>query len=148
MKIGHSLSFFTFLWFLASPLASSAQDAVRIHEVIRIGWISALTGPVSKYAAHQAAILAVDDIIAAAGISGRTLELIMEDGMCNGASTATAAQKLINIDHVKYILGGHCSAETLTLAPIAERPRVMYSETGTATKTATATGRNQWLLQT
>ncbi len=81
-------------------------------DTFRIGWISSLTGPVAKYGTHEAAELALADINASGGVLGRPLELIMEDGRCEGTPSASAAQKLIQIDRVKYILGGHCTTET------------------------------------
>ncbi len=41
------------------------------------------------------------------------IELIVEDGKCAGKDATAAAQKLVNVDQVKVILGGVCSAETL-----------------------------------
>ncbi len=55
----------------------------------------------------------------------RKLEVIYEDSKCSGKDAATAAQKLINIDKVKIILGGGCSAETLGAAPLAEANKVI-----------------------
>ena len=101
----------------AAPTASDAT--------FRIGWISPMTGPASKYSAHQSAELAVEDVNAEGGILGRRLELIMEDGKCDGMATSSAATKLINVDKARYILGGHCSTETLVLAPLAERAKVL-----------------------
>ena len=104
---------------------AESMPAVSQSESIRVGWISALTGPVAKYGAREAGEMAVRDINAAGGIRGKKLELIMEDGRCEGAPSALAAHKLIHVDRVKYILGGHCSTESLTVAPIAERARVI-----------------------
>lgn len=107
----------------------------------RVGWISALTGPVSKYAAHESAILAVEDINREGGVLGRPLELIMEDGRCHGPTTVTAAKKLIEIDKVDFILGGHCSTETVTLAPLAERHGVVVVASITSSPAVTHAGK-------
>lgn len=114
-----------FLVLFRGVINTSNPEVRKEPDPFRIGWISALSGPVSKYGSHQAAEIAVADINAAGGILGRPLELVMEDGRCEGPAAASAAQKLIQADRVKFILGGHCSTETLTVAPIAERNKVL-----------------------
>jgi branched-chain amino acid transport system substrate-binding protein len=92
---------------------------------IRIGWISDLTGQASKYGSIEAARIAVDEINSAGGIKGRMIELIEEDGKCEATTALNAARKLIDVNKVDYILGGHCSTETITIAPVAEKKRVI-----------------------
>ena len=41
-------------------------------------------------------------------------------GSAKGATAATAASKLTEVDGLKYILGGHCSTESLSILPIVE----------------------------
>jgi len=69
--------------------------------------------------------LAVEEINSSGGINGANLRVIYEDGQCDGKQAVTAGNKLINIDQVKYILGGQCSSETLAVAPIAEASKVV-----------------------
>jgi len=95
------------------------------NEPIKIGWVSALTGSVAKYGAYEAGMLAVQDINDKGGINGRKLELIVEDGKCSPIDAVTAVNKLINVDNVKVILGGHCTPESVTIAPIAEKNKVI-----------------------
>lgn len=94
-------------------------------EPIKIGWIGPITGPQAKYGAYQAALLALEEVNAAGGVNGRPVEVIFEDGMGDGKTAANAAHKLIFQDHVRYILGGHCTPETMPIAPIAERAKVI-----------------------
>ena len=60
----------------------------------------------------QAKQMAVDEINAAGGVNGRTLELIIEDEKCNGQDGITAYNKLTDVDGVKIILGTTCSGAT------------------------------------
>ncbi|MCC6953112.1 MAG: ABC transporter substrate-binding protein [Deltaproteobacteria bacterium] len=92
---------------------------------IRIGWIGALTGPVAKYGTHQAATLAVEDINAEGGIRGRKLTLVTEDGQCKGPAAVAALRKLVSSDRVRFILGGHCSPESLAIAPLLSNLNVL-----------------------
>ena len=109
---------------LALLLLLTARGVIA-EESIRIGWISPLTGPAAKYRVHESALIAVDEFNARGGINGQKVELIMEDAKCDGPAAALAAQKLISIDKVEIILGGHCSTETLAVAPIAQRSGVL-----------------------
>jgi len=96
-------------------------------ESIKIGYIGAFTGDMAAMGLgeQKAAMLAVDEINKAGGINGRPIEMIYEDSKCNAGVAASAANKLINVDGVKYILGGLCSSETLAIAPIAESSKVV-----------------------
>jgi len=97
------------------------------EEVIKIGAILPLTGNVASYgqSAKNAIELAVNEINSQGGIKGRLLQIIYEDGKCNGKEASTAAHKLIEVDKVKIILGGECSAEVLAEAPITEANKVI-----------------------
>lgn len=95
--------------------------------VIKIGFIGPLTGDATSFGETEknAVEMALAKINAIGGINSRKLEVIYEDGKCGGKDAATAIQKLINIDRVKIVLGGTCSAETLGAAPIAEQNKVI-----------------------
>ncbi len=110
------------------------------NEPIKIGFIGPLTGDAADYGivARDSINLAVDEINTAGGINnqrcggnqrclgaGRPLQIIWEDGKCNGREANTAAQKLISEDHVKIILFGGCSGEVLGAAPILEQNHVI-----------------------
>jgi branched-chain amino acid transport system substrate-binding protein len=96
-------------------------------ETIKIGFIAPLTGDGAIYgeSSRGGVQLAVDEINAEGGVNGKQLEVVYEDGKCEGKSGATAANKLINVDKVVVIVGTVCSAETLGAAPIAEASKVV-----------------------
>lgn len=108
---------------LALGLTACGQDG----STIRIGFIGPLTGDAASFGADtlNGARIAVDEVNAGGGVHGKKVELIAEDGKCNGADAAAAAQKLVNIDKVVAIIGGQCSSETLAAAPIAEAAKVV-----------------------
>jgi branched-chain amino acid transport system substrate-binding protein len=95
------------------------------REVIKIGLVSPLSGDASSYGESilNGAILALEEV----NKSSRdyVYQIIPEDGKCSGGPAASAIQKLINIDRVKYIVGGACSGETLAMAPIAEQNKIL-----------------------
>jgi len=104
------------------------------EEPIKIGVIAPLTGDGAIIGeAHQKATnLALEEINDAGGIDGQKIKLIYEDGKCNGKDAASAAQKLINVDGVKIIIGGLCSSESLAAAPIADQNKVLLYSPGSS----------------
>jgi branched-chain amino acid transport system substrate-binding protein len=94
---------------------------------IKIGFIGPLTGDAATYGQpfQQTVQLAVEQINTVGGISGRQVEVIYEDGKCNGKDAASATQKLVNVDHVQAIIGGFCSGETIPSVPIAAQGKVL-----------------------
>lgn len=108
----------------APSLPTVPNQPAGLSDVITIGAILPLTGDVATVGLpmQKAAELAVERINAG---SGRKVKVIYEDGKCSGQDAATAAQKLINVDQVKAIIGGACSGETLGFAPIANEKKVI-----------------------
>ena len=91
----------------------------------KIGWIGSLSGPMVKFGAGQAAQLAVEDINHSGGIHGLPLELIQEDTQGKGQNAVSAFKKLLTVDKVRFILGGHSSPETLPIAPLSRNENVL-----------------------
>lgn len=96
-------------------------------EVINIGFIGPLTGdiPVIGEGKRLMVELAAEEINSEGGIDGKRVNVIYEDAYCKSKGGTDAANKLINVDRVNYILGGSCSPETLAAAPIAEENHVI-----------------------
>lgn len=95
--------------------------------VLTIGLVAPLSGDAAAYGEpiRDAVAIAVDEINAHGGVSGREVKMIYEDGKCNGKDAVTAAQKLVSVDRVRLIIGGACSGETLAIAPITEAAKVI-----------------------
>jgi len=113
--------------FLAGCQISRQLGYSDKREVVKLGFIGPLTGEGASYGADQknATLLAVEEINSNGYIPGKRLEVVIEDGQCSGKGGATAAQKLINVDKVKMIVGFACSDETLAAAPIAQAAEVI-----------------------
>ncbi|MCX6719270.1 MAG: ABC transporter substrate-binding protein, partial [Candidatus Taylorbacteria bacterium] len=107
-------------------IAVSRSGSVSNSGPIKIGWIGPLTGDASAVGqnAKAATEIAVDEINGAGGINGRTIDMIYEDGKCNGKDSTSAAQKLLNIDKVVMLYGGACSGETIAAASLAENAKI------------------------
>ncbi|MCX6712460.1 MAG: ABC transporter substrate-binding protein [Candidatus Vogelbacteria bacterium] len=111
----------TGVWYYGAKPATQTEAGS-----IKVGFIGPLTGSAAAWGIEKKNTLEIakDEINKAGGINGRQLEIVYEDGKCDGKESATAAQKLINIDKVK-ILTTSCSSETLAVAPIAESNKVL-----------------------
>ncbi|PIN75339.1 hypothetical protein COV18_04080 [Candidatus Woesearchaeota archaeon CG10_big_fil_rev_8_21_14_0_10_37_12] len=122
-------------------LAACVQE--QTIDTIKIGYIGPLTGTGSPYgiAELNAARLAVGDSNSDGGINGKQVELVAEDGKCEGAAATTAANKLISVDKVNYILGGHCSTESLSIVPITEANHVFLMAGATGANDFTNSGK-------
>jgi len=94
---------------------------------IKIGFIGPLTGEAAIYGTSpkKGADLAIEEINAKGGINGKKLELIVEDSKCDPKEAVNAINKLVNVDKIKFIIGGMCSSETLAAAPTAESSKVI-----------------------
>jgi len=101
---------------------------------IKIGAILPLTGDAAAYgeAARNVLQLAAEEINQNGGINGQNLELIIEDGKCNGKDAASAMQKLANVDKTKFVIGGFCSGESLAAVPVATESKVVLLSPGSS----------------
>lgn len=93
-----------------------------------VGIITPLTGEVAidGELTKQGIDLAVAEVNAAGGISGRPIEVRLEDGACDPAATASAAQKLLTADKVIALEGAFCSSGTAAAMPLATRAQVPF----------------------
>jgi len=97
------------------------------RESIKLGAIFALTssGAFWGESERNAAMLAVAEINAAGGVNGRPVELLIEDNATDLKKTATAAQKLINIDKVQAVTGPQWVEFSVVAAPIFQANQVV-----------------------
>ena len=68
------------------------------------------------------------------------MELIFEDGRGDGRASVNAALKLINEDKVQFLIGGHCSPESIPIAPIAARSGILMLAAITSSPKLTGAG--------
>ena len=108
-------------------LIGCESDEDAAGETFKIGVMESVTGPGETYGtvAVQAKQMAADEINAAGGINGKTIELIVEDSKCGAQDAITAFKKLTEVDGVKIILGTSCSGAMLGAAPLAEEAGVV-----------------------
>ncbi|MDD5163164.1 MAG: ABC transporter substrate-binding protein [Candidatus ainarchaeum sp.] len=130
------IAIFALLIFLIIFLFGCTQP--ENSQKIKIGFIGPLSGGPALWGQGSLNMinLAVGEINSQGGINGKTLELIAEDGKCSSEGAVSAAQKLIDIDGVKFIFGGHCSPETVAIVPIIDKAKVFLLAGVTSTDDA------------
>ena len=110
-------------------------------EDIKIGVLITQTGglgPIGEGMANGAKLAARE--INKEGISGRNVTLIIEDTGTNPAKAAEAAKKLIEVDNVQVIIGGVASSETLAVAPMADKSKVVLISPSSTAPSVTDAG--------
>ena len=125
-----------------NQIQGAAVNEQNFNGSYKIGVMLALTGDAATYGLpeQQAIKIAADEINSKGGINGKKIEIIYEDGKCNPKDGNAAAQKLINVDKVKVIIGGSCSGETLGAAPIAEANKVILISPSSTSPDITKSG--------
>ena len=121
---------------LAPNFALSAKDP---HIVI--GVVFPMTGPIATFGQESVngIKLALKKINKTA-IHGQKIEIIVEDTKGEPTETASAARKLISVDHVMAILGDVASSNTLAAAPIAQSEKVPMLTPASTNEAVTKTG--------
>lgn len=109
---------------------------------IKIGAILPLTGDAAKYgeAAKRGIELAIKEINAIGGISGKKIRIMYEDDQANPNLGVSAFYNLITRERVSVILGPLPSSVTLAVAPIAEKNRIVLLSPASSTPAITEAG--------
>jgi len=99
---------------------ATTQEAPKEVMTVKLGSILPMSGDASAYGIEMKRALdyRMNEVNAEAEKNGYKIELIIEDGKCDGSSAVNAFQKLTDVDGVKFILGGGCSSESLGIAPL------------------------------
>jgi branched-chain amino acid transport system substrate-binding protein len=94
---------------------------------LKIGVLSPLSGPVPSFglSVKEGTLLAIGEWNAKGGLLGQQITPIIEDGQCDATASTNAANKLINQDKVKFILGEVCSGATIPVTEIAGPAKVL-----------------------
>ena len=90
---------------------------------IKVGVLHSLTGTMafSERSLVEATHMAIDEINAAGGVLGRSIEAVVADGASNPVLFAQEAERLITEEHVSTIFGCWTSACRRTVRPVIER---------------------------
>jgi branched-chain amino acid transport system substrate-binding protein len=139
---------------LAIALSSGASNAAPAQEELRIGAIGPLSGGGTAWglAVQRGAEMAIDEVNRADGlkIGDKTYRprLIMYDDQYTAAGGRTAAERLINLDGVKYIIGPIGSPSALAVVPITTDAKVIVLSNGFAAEILKNAGGSPYNFRT
>jgi branched-chain amino acid transport system substrate-binding protein len=117
-----------FVFFLALSLATGSAHA---QKVIKIGSLGAMTGPAALWGLGMTncAQMWADEVTAKGGLEVKgekyKVEIIAEDDKYDAARAVSGAEKLVNRDKVKYIIGTNGTHTTLAALTITNPAKVM-----------------------
>lgn len=96
-------------------------------EPIKVAILAPLSGQVPTFGAstRDGALLAIDEWNARGGVLGRQIEAVVEDSQCSADPAVNAANKVIDQDGVKFIIGEVCSGASIPVSEIAEERGVL-----------------------
>jgi branched-chain amino acid transport system substrate-binding protein len=96
-------------------------------DTIKIGILAPLSGPVPTFGVmtRDGALLAIEEWNAKGGLLGKKLAAVVEDSQCTPDPAVNAANKLIDQDKVKYLVGEVCSKASIPVSEIANSKKVI-----------------------
>jgi len=94
---------------------------------VKLGLLFPMTGPVPTYgqSSKEGAELAINEWNDKGGVLGNEIEWVLEDGGCDGATATDAANKLIDQDGVKFIVGEVCSSASIPVSEITNPKQIL-----------------------
>ena len=99
----------------------------KASEAVKVGLLFPMTGPVPTYgqSSKEGAELALNEWNAKGGLLGKQIAWVLGDGGCDGVTATDAANKLIDQDKVKFIVGEVCSSASIPVSEIANPKKVI-----------------------
>jgi len=96
-------------------------------KVIKVAILAPLSGPVPTFgvSTRDGALLAIEEWNAKGGVLKKKVEAIVEDSQCTPDPAVNAANKVIDQDKVKYIIGEVCSKASIPVSEIANAKKVI-----------------------
>jgi len=130
-------------------LATMVAACKPAPKALKVAILAPLSGDVATFgqSTRDGALLAIDEWNAKGGVLGRKIEAVVEDSQCEAEPAASAANKVISQDQVKFIIGEVCSKasipvseiatanKVLQISPTSTNPKVTIDEAGNAKPT-------------
>lgn len=134
MRAFKFLSVLVVLTMLVAGCAPAAAPASSAPTEIKIGVLAPLSGPVPTFglSTKEGALQAIEEWNAKGGVLGAKIVGLVEDSQCTPDPAVNAANKLIDQDGVKFIVGEVCSKASIPVSEIANQKKVVQIS-GTST---------------
>jgi branched-chain amino acid transport system substrate-binding protein len=110
-----------------APAAAPAAPAAPAAGEIKVAILAPLSGPVPTFgvSTRDGALLAIKEWNDKGGVLGMKVVPIVEDSQCTPDPAVNAANKVINQDKVKFIIGEVCSKASIPVSEIANAAKVI-----------------------
>jgi branched-chain amino acid transport system substrate-binding protein len=94
---------------------------------VKVAVLAPLSGPVPTFGAmtRDGAMLAIEEWNAKGGVNGQKIVPIVEDSQCTPDPAVNAANKVIEQDKAKFIIGEVCSKASIPVSEIANAKQVI-----------------------
>ncbi len=133
----------------ATPTPAPATPTPAPAAELKVAILAPLSGDVATFgeSTRDGALLAIEEWNAKGGVLGRKIVPVVEDSMCEAEPAVAAANKVIEQDKVKFIIGEVCSKASipvseiatakgvLQISPTSTNPKVTIDEKGNAKPT-------------
>ncbi len=118
---------FSFLVIASMLLAACGPSGSAAGDTIKVAILAPLSGPVPTFgvSTRDGALMAIEEWNAKGGVLGKQIEAIVADSQCTADPAVNAANKVIDQDGVKYIIGEVCSSASIPVSEIAEKKGVV-----------------------
>jgi branched-chain amino acid transport system substrate-binding protein len=130
------------VFFACPPRPESPAASAATTGEILIGEYGSLTGSEASFGqeTHNAIMMAIEEVNAAGGVSGRKVRILTEDDQSKAEEAANAVTKLITQNNVVAVLGEVASSSSLAAAPICQANRVPMITPSSTNPTVTEKG--------
>ncbi|MDY0018513.1 MAG: ABC transporter substrate-binding protein [Anaerolineae bacterium] len=113
-----------YFWFLLMILVLVAFPACgggAGSGTVKIAILAPLSGDVATFgeSTRNGAMMAVEEWNAKGGVLGKQIEVVVEDSQCSAEAAVSAANKVIDQDGVKFIIGEVCSSASIPISEVA-----------------------------
>ena len=125
---------------LVSGCLAAAQGASA--DTIKIGVAGPHTGSSASVGEQfwRGATQAAADLNAAGGINGKKIELVKGDDACEPKQAVAVANRLVDVDKVKAVIGHYCSSSTLPASDIYADAGILQMTPGSTNPKVTERG--------
>jgi branched-chain amino acid transport system substrate-binding protein len=109
---------------------------------VKVALLYPMTGPVPTYgqSSVEGSKLAINEWNEKGGLLGGDIEYIVADTGCDGAMATDAANKVIDQDGVKFIIGAVCSSASIPISEVAN-PKEILQISPTSTNPKVTVGK-------
>jgi branched-chain amino acid transport system substrate-binding protein len=96
-------------------------------DTIKVAILAPLSGPVPTFGVmtRDGALLAIEEWNAKGGVLNKKIAAVVEDSQCTPDPAVNAANKVIDQDKVKYIVGEVCSKASIPVSEIANSKKII-----------------------